>query len=294
MVKLTIVVSDIDTVYSAGFRYILIYRSDSYDGTYTYLDNVSLKPSVTSYEYVDTEGTDRNWYKSRYANSVPPPEPTLLSSFSDPVRGESVLYHNVTYPSEISLSDSEETIVKKVRHLIGDSKKLDRDYVASCYTNVQPDGYTYVLENRGWPVYISLNNVEKTSLEDPYVDGYRFLKFAEQISTVTGTLDIYYYSFRWSDREILDFYNNCLIPPGLTSTTVTSDHLVLQTAIDLLESENWDDYISDGARIRDDTSTYDPTPGFRAREAAIARLKKKLDDLVNQFLLLGIDGVRIE
>jgi len=295
MVRLTFVVNDIQNLWTLGYRNILIYRSTDENGLYSYFNFVHLKPNVKKYYFTDTTGDIYTWYKIRYSNTVPPPDPTLISSYSDAFNGEEItLYHNITYPSEVQLSDSDLSLVNKIRTLIGDSKELDRDYVHECYANVEPDGYTYKLENIGWPVYISLDGIEKTDLSDPIVNGYRYLTFSGMINTVTGTLDIYYYTFRWSDREIIENYYNCIIPPGLTSSTVTTDHLILQTAINLLESENWRDYIENGARVDDDSTRYDPTPGFNARERAIKRLRKQLDDLINQFKLAGIDGVRIE
>ena len=61
--------------------------------------------------------------------------------------------------------------------------------------------------------------------------------------------------------------------------------MIIQTAIDLLEAENWRDYIENGAILTDSDTKWDPTPGFRARESAIKRLQKRLDDLVKQYML---------
>ena len=287
MVRLTLQVTDISTVWTVGFRYILIYKSDTVNGTYTYDGSVALVNGTSSYTYDDAVGTAYDWYKSQYANTVPPPDPTSTSSWSDAVRGdEGTLFHNITYPPELELDSTDDTRVKKIRIYIGDQKEVVRDYVEECYSAVHDDGYTYELSQKGWPVYVSLNEMEKTSSSDPLVDGYRYLKFIDEISTVTGTLDVYYYTFRWSNREILEHYNNAMIPPGLTSSTVTTDHMILQTSIDLLDAENWRDYIENGARIVDSDTTWDPGPGYRAREDAIKRLQKRLDDLVKQYILV--------
>ena len=285
MVKLTITVSDISTVYAVGFRYVVIERADSESGTYSYLGAVAINSSTGTYYYTDTTGTEDNWYRSKYTDTSTAPY-GLESSYSDPVQGDvPTIYHNITYPPEVSMGSADDQKVRRIRVLIGDQKELVRDYVDECYSSVHSDGHTYELAQKGWPVYISLDGVEKTSSSDPYVDGWRYLTFSGTISTCTGTLDVYYNTFRWADTEILQHYDDAMIPPGLTSSSVTTDHMVLQTAIDLLEAENWRDYIENGAIITDSDTRWDPSPGYRARESAIKRLQKRLDDLVKQYTL---------
>jgi hypothetical protein len=69
---------------------------------------------------------------------------------------------------------------------------------------------------------------------------------------------------------------------------------MLQTAIDLLMQENWEDVIEDGARIRDEGSSYDPSPGLRMRDDLIDKLQKRLDDAIKASILSGIEGVLID
>jgi len=282
MVKLTIYVDDVGVVIAAGFTQCIIYRSDTETGGYVNIHSFALVANTSTYYYTDASGDATKWYKSQYYN----PMTVQYSSFSDPVQGEEPqLYHNVTYPQEVYLGTADEQKVDRIRIFIGDQKELLRDYVDECYSSVMDDGKTYELSQKGWPVYICLDGVEKTSASDPYVDGWKYLTFSGTISTVTGTLDIYYYTFRWADTEILGAYENALIPPGLTTASVTTDHMVIQTAIDLLEAENWRDYIENGAILTDSDTKWDPTPGYRARESAIKRLQKRLDDLVKQYTL---------
>ena len=93
---------------------------------------------------------------------------------------------------------------------------------------------------------------------------------------------------------IHDVYTVAMIPPGLTSATVTEDHLILQAAIDILEGENHSDYRLSGDKIRDGDTAFDPSPGFVAREKSIGRLKKRLADLVIQYIMLGGLGVLVD
>lgn len=248
----------------------------------------------TVYTFVDAPGGyGHYWYRARYESPVGAVSP--YSSFSDAIRGgtSSRIFHNISYPDEVYLSESEEEIVNKIRILIGDRKKLIHDYISTCQSRLSYNENTIEMKDKGWPVYINKNGVEKTRVVDPYVDGYRYLTFSGAVQP-DDTFDMYCYSFRNSDTEIYQAYNSAMIPPGLTTTTVTVDHLTIQAAIDLLEAENWSAYNDEGARIKDGDTTFDPSPGFKAREAAIGRLYKRLDNLVSQFLLTGGDGVLID
>jgi hypothetical protein len=89
-------------------------------------------------------------------------------------------------------------------------------------------------------------------------------------------------------------YDNCPVPPGLTEANANNHAYILYTAIRLLQSENWHDAIEDGALIRDEGTSYDPTPGFRFREGLLDDLNKRLDDLIKTLMLRGIEGVRVE
>jgi hypothetical protein len=76
--------------------------------------------------------------------------------------------------------------------------------------------------------------------------------------------------------------------------TANSEHYMLQTAIDTLMQENWEYSAEDGAVVRDEGSTYDPSPGFVFREDLIDKLQKRLDLAIKQAMLSGISGIRVE
>jgi hypothetical protein len=107
-------------------------------------------------------------------------------------------------------------------------------------------------------------------------------------------VDIWYYTFRWSDRQIIEAYNKCPVPPGLSTTTATTQSYIYYTAMRLLGAENWHDAIEDGAEIRDEGSHYNPRPGFDFRAKLLDDLNKKLDDLKKTLMLSGITGVRVD
>lgn len=252
-----------------------------------------LDVNYSTYIFVDAPGCIMPyWYRARY--EIPVGAVPLYSSFSDPVQGGMVsrIFHNVSYPNEVSLTDAEAAIVNKIRILIGDKKQLIHDYISDCKSRLSDNEHTIEMKDKGWPVYINLNGVEMTQVGNPYVDGYRYLTFSGSIID-TDILDMYCYTFRNSDSSINDAYSNVMIPPGLTSATVTQDHFILQTAITLLEGELISDAVDSGVKIRDGDTNYDPTPSFSARQKILDRLRKRLDDLITQYLLAG-GGVLID
>lgn len=304
MIQLTIEVADIVNV-MLMYDSIRIYTSDAENGTYTYLDSVSLQAGVSTYTYLHLAGTTDTWYRSSYYNITTLAE----SSLSNAARGTAPsLYHIATYPAEYDFDSTEEIIIRKIRRLIGDSKGLSRLWIDGSdicadglCSNVLEDGRTLDLEEKGWPVYISVNDVEYTTLAEPVVQGYRYLTFSGTLETLTsgcvGDVEIWYSTFKFSDREVYEAYGDAMIPPLVPADCVSEDHLMLQASIDLLESLTAEDLVDDGAAIRDDQTLYDPSPGLRERDRLIARLRKQLDLLVKECLksgLLGLEGVLID
>lgn len=169
------------------------------------------------------------------------------------------------------------------------------------------------MDEMGWPSYINMGGVQYTSTDNPSVNGYRFLRFKgfiddvcsecvtysgvcgeDVVKDVTNGVDIWYYTFRNSDRQIMEAYDNCPPPAPLTTTTATSEAYMLQTSIDLLRKELWEDSTEDGAAIKDEGSTYNPEPGLKVRKELLDDLKKRLEDLKKAVMLSGITGVLID
>jgi len=294
MIQLTIYVDNISAVMQV-FTHIRLYTSSSELSGYVHLDYIVLVAGKSVYEYTHVDGTSDTWYRSSYWSA------SQESSLSDPVQGaEPELFHYPIYSNELDFSSSEENIIRRIRRYIGDLKGLGRLYIDGSdeYTlssALQPDEHTIDLGEKGWPVYISLNEVEKTFLSDPVVQGYQYLTFSGTLSE-DDVIDIWYYTFKFSDREIYEAYGDTMIPPGLTSSNVTQDHLILQASIDLLENMASADIIEDGAVIRDDQTVYDPSPGLAERDRTIKRLKAMLDDLIKQYKydMSGLAGVLID
>jgi hypothetical protein len=294
MIRLTILVDDISNVLSI-FTHVRLYTSSAEDGTYTHLSYVALSTGRSTYYYDHTGGTEDTWYRSSYYNMGS----GLESSLSDAVQGVSAeLYHYPTYPNEVDFSSSEQDIIRKIRRLIGDLKGLDRLYISSSEdefcSSVHDDNKTVEFGDKGWPVYISLNEIEKTSTSDPVMQGYKWATFSGTIGDDDYPIDIWYYTFKFSDREVYQAYGDTMIPPGLDSDTVTQDHLVLQSAIDLLENMWGEDSVEDGADVQDDRASYSPSPGLLERSKILDNLKRQLSALVKQYMFRSIRGVLID
>lgn len=300
MIYLTFIVDNVNTVMLV-YDQIHVQRSDSADGVFTTISGlgpIDLIAGVGSYTLTDSDGTATNWYRSQYYNTVT----TNESSWSDPVLGDpGDIYYNPLYPPEISYGTEDQLIIDSIRRLIGDPVSLLREYGEDAISSIHPDGKTYELDSsKGWPVDIHVNNVAKNETTDPIVNGYKYLKFKNDVSSITTIsgvsygIDIWYYTFRNSDREIMFAYDNVYPPAGLTTSTATPEVYMLQTAIDLVTQETFEDSIEDGAVITDENSKYDPSPGLNIRDKLVSRLQKRLDSLVKRLLLGGITGVRID
>lgn len=279
-------------------------------GTDSYPVPINLIAGTTYYTTYDPEGDASDYFSSRYINSGT----GSISGWSDPVLGESAdIYYDPQYPVEIQYGTEDQTTIKQLRMMIGDPVGLHRVYGGEALSYIHPDHKVFQLPSKGWPVFVTLNGENFNSVLDPTVNGYRYLKFSEPIdeicTTVSGFtnscgyeldkeyeigIDIWWYTFRFSDRELISAYDNCLPPFGLTTTTATTSAYLLQTAINLLTQELLEDATENGAKIADDKTNYDPTPGLQVRKDLLAGLKKDLKDLITLLLMNGISGVLID
>ena len=322
-IRLTVTVGNIDQVMVVYDRVELRRAEDELMTTHValtdlgvvngYLGYITLIPNTTYYYAVDNgenrpgydaydTGTSDNWYQSRYYSST---TSGAVSGWSEAVRGEGAdLFYDPCYPPEVSMSTSEKLVVDEIRRLIGDPVDLNREYGDDAASSIHPDGMTYELDEKGWPTCVTMAGVQYTTTANPTINGYRYLMFESCIDTTevvcsgscdnTRGVDIWYYTFRHSDRQILEAYNNSPPPPPLTVANATTQAYIYYTAKRLLQQENWHDAIEDGAKITDEGTSYDPSPGFNFRKDLLDDLDKQLDDLVNSLVLRGIEGVRVE
>jgi hypothetical protein len=195
---------------------------------------IPLQSGDNDYEFIDASGTTSHWYRVTYYDPNTPAESTFSVSFVGDFYDTNFTAAN--YPEEGVFTNDDRLILDKVRVLVGDRKELTRDFVSSetGYSSISSDGYTHTLSNpKGWPVKVVLDDTAYTSIAEPVVNDYQFLTFSgTQISTTSGTLDIWYYHFRYSDAEVLRVYNGLTPPYPLEATDVTFDLAILCTAIE--------------------------------------------------------------
>jgi hypothetical protein len=272
------------------FDKIRIFRATAVSGPYSMIAEIDIaSPAV----YCDLTSTPHLYYKAQYYNST-----TMVSSVFSEVAQETGIFSEytvpestATYPPEIALSDDDREIVESIRLTLGDSGLIERDLydvsdpqsVVSCGAQIDPDGCTWEMsEWKGWPQRVLLNGIEKTDINDPQVIGYRYLSFSGTGPCITGSLDVYYNHFRFSDREILMAYDrarNLLVSCGLTEDRITTEMRIMQASILLLEGEIRE--ISQGAfKIVDGDTTYDNSAMIRSRTEDLSDLKRKIDHLV--------------
>lgn len=259
---------------------------------------IQLASGQSKYYAYDANGVATNWYSSRYISST---DSSIYSGWTDPILGEpGDLYYNPLFPPEIDYGSTDQVIVDRIRVLIGDPKGLNREVGESASASIMANGTTYLIEEKGWPVSITMNGKQFTDIGDPTVNGYRYLTFQEDItqpvtiSGVTYAVDVWYYTFRNSDRQIMAVYGSTPPPAGLTETTATIEAYILAAAIDIVRSELLLDANEDGALVADEGSKYNPSPGLDVRRKLLDELKKKLADLVKSLTLGGITGVLID
>lgn len=303
MILLNITVDNINTVLQV-YNQVQIQRATEEFGTYTTVSGlgpITLLANVNTYTESDPDGLATNWYISRYYNTIN----SSASAWSDPVLGEAGdLYYNPLYPEELSLGTTEQLVIDRLRLLVGDPKGLNREYGTDAESSIHNDGQIYELDEKGWPASITMDGTQYTDTADPTVNGYRYLKFNGYIDTplvtYSGTrlieqgVDVWYYTFRWSDRELIEAYDNTPPPPPLTTSTANAEIYMLACAYDLLSGETWEVINEDGAKVADEGSKYDPSPGILARDDMLTKLRKRLDDAIKTLALGGITGVLID
>ena len=305
---LTITVRSVSSV-EIVFDQLLFWRADSANGPFTIIWTSTLDGSG-SYNFLDTDTAPGKYYKVQYYNSG-----TLVSSVFSELGQETGVFSEYTvptstasYPPEIALSEQDREIVESIRITLGDLGTIERDFYDStdansqfaCSAQISSDRRTWELsEFKGWPQTVIVNGITKTSITDPQVIGYRFLTFSGVAATITGSLDIFYNHFRFPDREILLAYDrarNLLVACGLSAGQITTEMLIMQAAILLLEGEVRD--IATGAiEIRDGDTSFSNTRAVQARTEDLADLKQKIKDLVNcarYGASYSLEGVRVE
>lgn len=309
--SITVTVTSVTAV-AALFDEILISKASDVNGPYAELVGVSpvSLPGTAQVVAVDLSAGPEFYYRAQFHHSS-----TMLSSaFSDPAQETGVFSEysvptsTASYPPEIALSEQDRIIVESIRVALGDLGSLERDSfdsadpqsVIACSEQISADLCTWELrEYRGWPRQVVLNGDTKTSIVDPQVLGYRYLTFSGGTSCISGSIDVFYNTFRYSDREILLAYDrssNLIVACGLTDSQITTEMRIMQASILLLEGEiraNQENAIT----IRDGETSYDNTLGLRSRTEDLLDLKQKMRDIIlcaQTYGSYGLEGVRLD
>lgn len=304
----TITVRDSSEV-AAVFNQLLVMRADGASGPFSTITTIALTGGG-AYSYLDTGTNPGKYYKAQFFNNI-----TLVSSVFSELGQETGIFSEYTvptttasYPPEIALSEQDREIVESIRITLGDFGVIERDYYSStdsqsqhsCGSQISADSRTWELfEWKGWPQRVVINGIEKTNINDPQVLGYRYLTFTGSSATITGTLDIFYQHFRFADREILLAYDrarNLLVSCGLSVSQVTTEMLIMQAAILLLEGELRQSQ-EKAVAIRDGDTSYDNTQNIRSRTEDLADLKQKIRDMIEcarYIASYNLEGVRLD
>lgn len=311
MIRLTFTVDNISTVIQV-YNQIQVARSSTETGTFTTVSGlgpVNLSAGTSTYTLDDATGVSTDWYVSRYYSTVT----GYYSEWSSPVLGEAgEIFYNPLYPEEITYGTAQKLVIDRIRILIGDPVRLRREYGEEAMASVHLDSKTFELPETGWPASVIMGGTNFNDISDPSVNDYRYLRFnsyigdicetcvtysgcePEMTKTIPSGIDVWYYTFRHSDRQIMEAYDSCPPPTPLTIATANSEVYMVQTAIDLLRKELWEDATEDGASIKDEGSHYNPEPGLKVRKQLLDDLTKRRDDLVDSLMLTGITGVLID
>ena len=311
MIRLTFTVDNISTVIQV-YNQIQVQRSATEAGTYETiagLGPVVLSGGTSTYTLDDATGVSTDWYISRYYSTGT----GYFSEWSSPVLGEAGdIFYNPLYSEEVNYGTAQQLTIDRIRRLIGDPVQLQHQFGEDALASVHPDGKTFELPSTGWPASVIIGGVNFNNLNNPSVNGYRYLRFNSYINysceecvtfsgcgeeiekIIYGGIDIWYYSFRHSDKQIMTAYDSTPPPYPLDISTATAEVYIFQTSIDIIRQELLSDSIEDGSQIRDDVTNYNPEPGLKIRKLLLDDLEKKLEKLIKSGLMTRVSGVLID
>ncbi len=262
------------------------------------VSDIFLSQTYNQYYFEDPTGTTSDWYISRYTNY----DTTITSGWSTPIQGiDGVFNYDPLFSPEVAYTASDKLVINKLRLLVGDPTNLTRMHGEEALSSLHSDRRVFELADKGWPYSVMLFNTQYVTNTNPTVNGYKYLRFNTpldtSVTTVSGVdvaIDIWYTSFRYSDKQLMDAYDTTTPPAPLTVANCTQDIYLMQTAYDILTSESWELAFEDGAEIADNRDTYNPSAGLSARDKLLARLKKQLDEAVKSKRFISVGGVRID
>lgn len=244
-IRLTITVTNIAATLALGYTHIKVYRSaeqlTGFSEITTPSSIIPLVAGVSVYTFDDSTATTKHWYTTTFFDADGVVAETsqstaFVGTFVD------TRFSPVSYPPEHFFTSDDFFVIDAIRNLIGDPKLLTRDYVSSTtgYDSISEDGFTHTLSNpAGWPLSVTLDGVEYTTLSEPRVNDYQFVTFSGvQVNTTSGTLDVWFDHSRYSDAYVLRVYNALTPPSPLEADEVTFELAALCAAIEILSLEH--------------------------------------------------------
>ena len=259
---------------------------------------VQLNTTYNQYYFEDPTGTTSDWYIIRYTNY----DSTMFSGWSTALQGmEGIFDYDPLFSPEVLYTPADKLVINKLRLLVGDPTNLTRMHGEEALSSLHSDRRVFELADKGWPYSVMLFNTQYITNTNPTVNGYKYLRFNTpldtSVTTVSGVdvaIDIWYTSFRYSDKQLMDAYDTTTPPAPLTVANCTQDIYLMQTAYDLLSNESWELAFEDGAEISDSRDVYNPSSGLLARDKLLARLRKQLDETIKSKRFIGFGGIRID
>lgn len=190
------------------------------------------------------------------------------------------------YPAEadfLGLTNEERDIIASVRGIIGDAPQvvLEESNDPKFCSGVSQDGTMYQFESgKGWPLVVIVNGTEYQDTSNPQVLGYKFLVFSGSVFTTSGSFSILHNTFRFSDGEILDAYDNSALLAlteqcNLTAEELTVPLISLATGVVLLQGE-LQKLAQEAIELEDNDSRFNSAQRIVTLQKEISDLRKRL------------------
>lgn len=212
------------------------------------------------------------------------------------------LFADTTYPPEITLTTDEEAIVLDIRKLVGDTPQIGYDQYGFVSSDNGPfssrvfrNGTLYRFAERSWPLKVTVSGIDYEDSSEPTVNNYEWLMFSTPALS-ESTFEIFYETFKFSDKEIMEAYDQALMilsERSIPISAIPQNLREVQAAIILLEgqiaSSPGSIQVTDGRTQfnKSKTADVDYLQGLRNQ------LKEMMTN-VRMHIALNIVGVRLE
>jgi len=212
------------------------------------------------------------------------------------------IFADTTYPPEISLTVEEEGVVSDIRKLIGDYPEVGYDAYGFVSSDTGPfssrvfrNDSLYRFSEKSWPLKITVSGMDYEDSDNPTVNNYQWLLFSDA-PLDEPTFEMFFQTFRFSDKEILDAFDQALVILSERSIPVSKIPINLQevqAAILLLEGQT----ASQPGSIQVTDGRTQFTKGKGADVQYLDGLRSQLKEMmtnVRMHIALNLGGIRLE